>query len=270
MTQVVFGTVGPGSLAMITLVIAVYTFSIVWWRMEQVSLLFAWSIVGVIWAYHILFVTLMAWRYRWDTLFHPTPYWCWIGKYYTVQKLFTEYLWMWCALFISCLLYIPLFLWSQGYLSPDNEVWWKFRFHTRSQWALTDLNVKRRRSMTMIAYPLVYAFSIMPSSTIRWMGYVQENTGRHINTIPPAAIFTGRSIFALSGIFNVILFFKTRRNVLLMTPQPQFDNPSTLIYGRRRRGEWASDADSSIARPDVVGTSEIDVRLPNGQHLPKN
>jgi hypothetical protein len=133
------------------------------------SLRFAWTVVGVIWTYNILFVMLMAWRYRWDTLFHPTPvcliswisrmssrfrdqYWCWIGKYYIVQRLFAEYFWMWSALLLSILLYIPLFFWSWGYLTPDKQVWWKFRIHARSPWAqATDLEVNRRRSMNMIA-----------------------------------------------------------------------------------------------------------------------
>jgi len=73
MAQVVLLTVGPGTLAMITLVIAVYTFSVVWWRTGKGTVRFAWSVVGVIWAYSILFITLTAWRYHWGTFFHPTP-----------------------------------------------------------------------------------------------------------------------------------------------------------------------------------------------------
>jgi len=219
-------------------VIAVYTFAIVWWRMEQRSLLFAWSVVGVIWTYNILFITLMAWRYHWDALFHPTPFWCWIGKYYIVQRLFAEYLWMWSALFLSFALYIPLFFWFQGYLTPDDKIWWKFRFHTRSQRAgVADSDVMRRRSMKMIAYPILYAFLVLPQSVIRWLGFIQENTGRHVNTIPSAATFAGRFIYGLSGICNVILFLKTRPNLLLMTPRPEYDNPASPIYGHRRRGE---------------------------------
>jgi hypothetical protein len=153
-------------------VIAVYTFSVVWWRIEMSSVRFAWTVVGVIWTYSILFVMLMAWRYRWDTLFHPSPvwrriylldimhvltfrdqYWCWMGKYYIVQKLFAEYFWVWSALFLSIVLYIPLFFWSLGYLTPDKQVWWKFRIHARTPWAReTDSEINRRRSMNMIAY----------------------------------------------------------------------------------------------------------------------
>jgi hypothetical protein len=52
------------------------------------------------------------------------------------------------------MLYIPLFLWSWGYLTPD-KVWWKLHIHPRSEWARTsDSDVMRRRSMNMIAYAL--------------------------------------------------------------------------------------------------------------------
>jgi hypothetical protein len=78
-----------------------------------------------------------------------------MGKYYIVQRLFGEYFWMWSALLLSFLLYIPLFFWSRGYLSPDNQVWWKFRIHSRSLWAqAADPEIERRRSMAMIAYVL--------------------------------------------------------------------------------------------------------------------
>jgi hypothetical protein len=71
------------------------------------------------------------------------------------------------------------------------------------------------------SYPILYGFLVLPKSVIRWTGFIQENTGRHVNTMPPAAIFAGRIIYGLSGICNVILFLKTRPRLLLMMPPDQ-------------------------------------------------
>ena len=67
-----------------------------------------------------------------------------------------------------------------------------------------------------LSYPLLYAVLVVPMSVVRWLGFVQENTGQHVNHIPHAAIFAARLIFRLSGLLNVILFLKTRPNLLLL------------------------------------------------------
>jgi hypothetical protein len=147
------------------------------------------------------------------------------------------------------------------------------------------------------SYPILYGFLVLPKSVIRWTGFVQENTGRHVNTMPPAAIFAGRIIYGLSGICNVILFLKTRPHLLLMTPPAEFDNPSSPTRGYRRRGEngqiapslnlehgrhWigedlkptvegyerASSDGGSMASAKVARMSsamELEVRVPNGE-----
>jgi len=188
-----------------------------------------------------------------------------------------------------------MFFWS------DEQVWWKFHIHSQSKWARgADPEFERRRSMNMIAYPILYALLVLPQSIIRWLGFVQENTGRHINTIPFAATFTGRVIYGLSGICNVILFLKTRPHLLLMTPPAPLYNQSSSTISYRRRGEndrfahsgslslengnhWVdedlapsvegyerapSDGSASIPSPKVVrGSSfmELEVRLPTRQ-----
>ena len=77
-------------------VIAIYTFSVVWWRTGKGSVRFAWSIVGAIWTYSILFVTISAWRYRWENLFHPTPV-CFIFQMSRVSSRFRDQYWCWIA-----------------------------------------------------------------------------------------------------------------------------------------------------------------------------
>jgi hypothetical protein len=100
------------------------------------------------------------------------------------------------------------------------------------------------------SYPILYAFLILPQSVIRWLGFIQEYTGNHTHQIPPAATFAGRFIYGLSGLCNVILFLKTRPELLLMTPPPQsrfrhLASPTlSLSYWRPR---WEDDDDRRFA-----------------------
>jgi hypothetical protein len=101
-----------------------------------------------------------------------------------------------------------------------------------------DLDVHRRRSLNMVlydlcyssskrpdtdsasSYPLVYCITVLPASTIRWIGFMEELHGSKINRVPSAAELGGRFIFGLSGIANVVLFLTTRPT-LLLGPRPE-------------------------------------------------
>jgi hypothetical protein len=51
-----------------------------------------------------------------------------------VFKIVGEYLWLWLALFVSILCYIPLLFWSLGYITMnDTDPWWKFHVHLSKQ-----------------------------------------------------------------------------------------------------------------------------------------
>ena len=54
-------------------------------------------------------------------------YWCWINSQFWRERLGSEYVWMWIALFASAILYIPLYFWAEGFWSVDEEYkfhWW--------------------------------------------------------------------------------------------------------------------------------------------------
>ena len=40
-------------------------------------------------------------------------YWCWISKEYLVWRIVAEYMWLWLALLLSLLVYVPL-LWVRN------------------------------------------------------------------------------------------------------------------------------------------------------------
>ena len=55
-------------------------------------------------------------------------YWCWIGKDYRIHSITGQYLWLWLAVLVSIVVYIPLFLWSKGFITiPDNN-WRSVKF----------------------------------------------------------------------------------------------------------------------------------------------
>jgi hypothetical protein len=67
----------------------------------------------------------------------------------------------------------------------------------------------------MISYPLVYSCLVLPLSVGRWIGFEQASHGDKKVHVPASATLAIQTIYALSGICNVILFLTTRPNLLL-------------------------------------------------------
>jgi len=225
--QGIIQQLGETSVAITTLVIALYTFVVVWWRRGMHAVLVAKIIVALIWIFVILMVIIGNAIHDERSLYQsPTPYWCWIGQDYVAWRIWGEYVWFWITLGCSIIVYIPLFLWSRGNLTMDENSWWRFSIHKSR---LTNPSETRRQSYALIAYPLVYSTLILPLSVVRWIAFVQERGGGE-NRIPSSATFTVISIYGLSGAFNVILFVVTR--------------PESILF--RRRKDLAILPESSI------------------------
>jgi len=172
---------------------------------------------------------------------------------------------MWSSLFISVLLYIPLFFWGRGNITIGDR-FWSFRIHRRQ--LVDDHDGQRRHSLTMIAYvvshfplpphahretetppfasyPLVYAAQILPLSAARWIGFVQENRGDRKNHVPPTAVIAVQVLHLMSGLANVLLFVYTRPNLLLFKDDGDISDRSenmAPLYG------GGGDADSIEGR----------------------
>jgi len=49
----------------------------------------------------------------------PTPYWCWVGPKYKMERLAGEYLWLWIALLASVLnILVYLYFWATDQAAP--------------------------------------------------------------------------------------------------------------------------------------------------------
>jgi len=206
--------IGPVGVAMNTLVIVVVTFITVWWGRGipaggslKVQLATAAAIVFAMWIAVFLCVLIpyVIHNTPSDPYFAPTPLWCTIAKEFEMARLFAKYLWLWLAIF-SFLLYIPLSLWSQGYITPTR--WW-FTIHRKTP--IVGANEGRRRLfIATIAYPLSNAILIIPLSIVRWI----QNAGGS-DLITSADSVAVAAIFDLSGLVNILLFFLTRPTLLL-------------------------------------------------------
>jgi hypothetical protein len=64
-------------------------------------------------------------------------------------------------------------------------------------------------------YPVSYALLIIPTSVVRWTEFHQEYTGDRVDHVKSATLMTVMTIFSLSGVVNVLLFFIIRSNLLL-------------------------------------------------------
>jgi len=207
-----FGETGS---AMVTMVIAIYTFVVVMWGIFKRQLLVAYLIVSFIFLFVIIFigVTVGTQTHGNQHYMAPDGFWCWIGgngTRYNPERYAGEYVWMWTALFVSVITYVPLSFVALGILRVSPNCWWKFEVRGRR-----DVRVEgqKRRSISMIAYPVVYIIVVAPISVIRWtsgFGSVPKTI------IPPAATLATECIFSLSGLANVIIFLFTRSDLFMV------------------------------------------------------
>ena len=70
-------------------------------------------------------------------------YWCWIHGY-LVWRIFSEYVWMWIALFVSLVVYIPLYFWMRGYLLVHNPQWWRVTLQSPNLLNRFEIAVRQR------------------------------------------------------------------------------------------------------------------------------
>ncbi|KAG8748249.1 hypothetical protein FRC10_007638 [Ceratobasidium sp. 414] len=173
-----------------------------------------------------------------EDFYVPTPFWCWIGQGYLVERILFEYMWLWSTALISILLYTILFLRLRGFISVDPRRWTRIRFHfkrakpqemsyvtsngVRLQAMATTsgrLVIKQETSdaLKLLYYPAAYTALVLPLSIARWTTF-DPSAPPDLTPTAAETPFTATAIvlciFGLSGIVNVIMFVSTRPNVL--------------------------------------------------------
>jgi len=203
---------GNTYVALSTIVIAVQTFTTVWW-LQYLNRTISVIVNCVTFVFVILWVGIgfgIHTNPPEEYYAVPTPYWCWIGEDFFGERLGGEYIWYWIALFGSILLYIPLFLLAFDLIRTGTE-WYRPRAEIprlrRARYDGPNQNVeaphRNRRLWSTILYPILYCILVLPLSIVRWLDFGGAST-------KAAATLTVVAIFGLSGALNAMLYAFTR------------------------------------------------------------
>lgn len=251
--QGIIQTLGESGVAMSTLAISVHTFVVIffsWHPPTGAAGARIWgTVIGTIWLYLGLCVSVgfavnqkepkHGAEVALEDFYAPTPFWCWIGQGYMIERILFEYLWLWSTAFISILLYTILFLRLRGFISVDPRRWSRIRFHwkraassemsyvtgpngLRLQAMATSsgrlvIKQETRDALKMLYYPAAYTALVLPLSIARWTTFdpsAAPDLTRTAAETPFTATAIVLCIFGLSGIVNVVMFISTRPNVL--------------------------------------------------------
>ncbi|KAJ7809865.1 hypothetical protein B0H14DRAFT_2607757 [Mycena olivaceomarginata] len=110
-----FLNIGQAAIAMSTFIITLHTFDTIWRRGGIGSPKLAAVIVGTIWTFLVLTVSISTAVHRSPRFYAPTPpienFWLWIG-------------------FAVSVLYVPLLFWDTGHIIPGDPKWWTFKINT--------------------------------------------------------------------------------------------------------------------------------------------
>ncbi|KAG8782014.1 hypothetical protein FRC16_002733 [Serendipita sp. 398] len=225
-----FGLVGA---ALWLLVIAIHTFSLLFYQVHPPRWVFFWTLSGV-WIL-ILVIILIG-----PAILRPTrsvPFygiagkWCWIKDAYPVERYTLHYGWQWLSALVELILYTLLFFRLRGNIRVDG---WNFQFQRRP--TLTTIPVTsippgtssgthrhlctpsqhmapvvdpqvQRIARNMMLYPIAYIFLLLPQSLVRFLELTAHKK------IPISIKLLAATLLWLNGLVDAILFILTRQSV---------------------------------------------------------
>ncbi|PPQ92973.1 hypothetical protein CVT25_000174 [Psilocybe cyanescens] len=208
--QAAIKQVGIVGVAMTSLAIGVHTFSILvlrWRAPKHISKLL---VVGI-WIFAALVIGIPNAIHRNTKYYGDTGYWCWILQEFKTEQIVTEYLWVWSAGILMVILYSIMFVVMRGWVVLDEGVHWYKNYRPKHPNLAVPETEEDKASKEianlMLFYPAVYVFCVFPNSLSRWMYFSGFQT-------PYQFTLFASTLFALSGLFNVILFFSTRPDLV--------------------------------------------------------
>ncbi|KAG2016373.1 hypothetical protein CC2G_009544 [Coprinopsis cinerea AmutBmut pab1-1] len=162
-----------------------------------------------VWIFTALVVGIPNAVHRNEIYYGRNGFWCWIRDEYKVELVVSEYLWVWLAAFLMVVLYTLMFLVMRGFIVVERGVRWRGsngvnvnRHHHNDEMDEEERAVRTIANL-LLFYPAVYVVCVFPNSLTRWLAFSGHKP-------PYQATLFASSIFAFSGLFNVVLFFLTR------------------------------------------------------------
>ncbi|KAF8513350.1 hypothetical protein BU17DRAFT_6728, partial [Hysterangium stoloniferum] len=201
---------GNVSTALWSLVIASYTFSLIFLKLRipywvfWTTILGGWGLVGFIVLLGPTAIQTVAKGPFWGV----SGYWCWIAPAYPVEQFTMEYLFMLVTAVSSLILYTLIFLHLRGNILHSSQSWCRLSFHrTSSPWArntsLADPQIEKV-GKSMLLYPLCYVALVLPIAICRWSASFGA-------AVPFQWTIAADFVFLSSGVVNALLYCLTRR-----------------------------------------------------------
>jgi len=136
---------------------------------------------------------------------------CWIIKELKTEQLLYGYVGKWVSALLMSILYIIMFIVMRGWLIVDNGVYWYKNYKPRygvGQPEIQEENDSHSMAKLLLLYPAVYIICILPKSIVRRLFYSGFK-------VPYQVTFTTYTILSLSGMFDAILFYFTRPDLVV-------------------------------------------------------
>ncbi|KAI6149668.1 hypothetical protein BKA82DRAFT_161481 [Pisolithus tinctorius] len=223
-----FTHVGDIGVALSTTAIALHILQVLVleWRSPPKFALF---ILAIIWLAILILVIVP--NVTQHNIYGPTGYWCWIDES-TMEQIGLDYIWMWLAAVLNIISYLLLALVIRRPVPVDGDRFcWRGERERISIQDRAGAPAESARAIQMLFYPLVYIIVVLPISAARF----SEFKG---HTVPFAVTIFTDTLFALSGLFDTILYAFTRPRLL---PRRPSHDPQSVLLARISGARMAHD-----------------------------
>ncbi|KAI6001098.1 hypothetical protein F5J12DRAFT_771334 [Pisolithus orientalis] len=188
---------------------------------------FALLVLAIIWLDILILVVVP--NVTQHNIYGPTGYWCWIDRS-TAEQIGLDYIWMWLAAVLNIISYVLLALVTKRPILVDGN---RFRWRGKQERSIgARTSTESVKAIQMFFYPLVYIMVVLPVSAARFAQF-----GGH--DVPFAVTIFTDTLFALSGLFDTILYAFTRPK--LMPRRKTSRDPQSVLLARITTGRVADD-----------------------------
>ncbi|KAI6033298.1 hypothetical protein EDC04DRAFT_2213696 [Pisolithus marmoratus] len=221
-----FKQVGDVGVALSTMAITLYTlqvFVLKWKAPPKLPLL----ILAIIWLDILVLVVVP--NVAQHDIYGPTGHWCWIDES-TMERIGLDYIWMWLAAALNVISYLFLaFVIKRLALVDGNTSHWRGQEKKRT---LHGTGTSAESVATQLFYyPLVYIIVVLPISAARFSQFRGHR-------VPFAVTAFADTLFASSGLFNMILYAVTRP---ILMPRRPSKGPQLAFLARPTNVRMAHD-----------------------------
>jgi hypothetical protein len=198
--------------------------------------------VLIIWGFTALVVGIPYSFHRKERYYGEVGYWCFIRKGFTKEQLISSYLWLWMAAFLMVILYLIMFIVMRGWFIVDNGIYWYKNYRRRHDVKPVEETQDEKDSKAvanlMLYYPILSIICILPTSSARWLYFTTDREVSYKFTL------VSSTLFSCCGIFDAILFFLTRPDLVAGTADveslPLASAPAAKSQESSRRAEITS------------------------------